>query len=208
MNLQAGKLLVATPRLADPIFGESIVFLTEYGEEGAQGFILNGRTIGFVALRELSSLDLPSDLDHTDDEGNPSPYAQSQMEDFMNEVIDNADKGPIYCGGPCQTPLYVVHGHADLHVTDPRRELVPGVYFAMPPDMISIVENTNDDRKLKFFMGVAGWHSGQLEREIANGAWIVQDSQGLSDVFWTPDRSRELVGYSPTRSRIHPSSLN
>ncbi len=36
-----GKILIAEPFLKGPYFGRSIVLLTEYGEEGAVGFVLN-----------------------------------------------------------------------------------------------------------------------------------------------------------------------
>jgi putative transcriptional regulator len=208
MKPEAGKLLVATPRLSDPYFSGGIVFLTEYSEAGAQGIIINGRTVGMVALGDMMEIgDLPSDMDHTDEDGNPSAYAQAQREEFLERVLEKSDKEPLHVGGPCQTPLYVIHGHPNLHVTDPKRELAPGILFALPPDVISVVENTKaDERKLLFYMGVSGWYTGQLEREIQEGAWTVQDAHSLSDVIWTPDRLREFVGFGPiTKS---PFSMN
>lgn len=41
LNPSVGKLLISEPFLADPNFKRSVVLLTEYGEEGAVGFILN-----------------------------------------------------------------------------------------------------------------------------------------------------------------------
>jgi putative transcriptional regulator len=36
-----GKLLVASPSLVDPNFARTVVFITEHGEEGAMGIVLN-----------------------------------------------------------------------------------------------------------------------------------------------------------------------
>ncbi|TAJ08191.1 YqgE/AlgH family protein [Marinilabiliaceae bacterium JC017] len=36
-----GRILIAEPFLQGPYFGRSIVFLTEYGKDGAVGFVLN-----------------------------------------------------------------------------------------------------------------------------------------------------------------------
>jgi len=36
-----GRILIADPFLKGPYFGRSIVFITEYGEQGAVGFVLN-----------------------------------------------------------------------------------------------------------------------------------------------------------------------
>lgn len=41
LNPSAGKLLISEPFLADPNFKRSVILLTEYGEEGSIGFILN-----------------------------------------------------------------------------------------------------------------------------------------------------------------------
>lgn len=192
--ISVGKLLVATSKLNDPMFSDSIIFITEYGEIGAQGIIINGRNIGFAVVGDT---ELPTDLDHTDEDGNLSEYAKSQMNDFMGEVMQNEDITPISFGGPCQTPIYVIHGHPDLHVSPNSKELLPGVLFALPNDVDSVLENTNEEeRKLKFFMGVAGWSSGQLENELSLGAWTLHESTGLADVLWDASRLNEFVGRS------------
>jgi putative transcriptional regulator len=36
-----GRLLIASPRIADPNFARTVVYMTEHGEEGAMGLILN-----------------------------------------------------------------------------------------------------------------------------------------------------------------------
>ncbi len=42
--LEAGKLLIAQPFMADSTFARSVVLLCEHGEEGAIGFVLNQPT--------------------------------------------------------------------------------------------------------------------------------------------------------------------
>ncbi|MCL4288393.1 MAG: YqgE/AlgH family protein, partial [Thermoleophilia bacterium] len=41
MESLRGKLLVASPALEDPNFVRSVVLVTEHGEEGAMGIVLN-----------------------------------------------------------------------------------------------------------------------------------------------------------------------
>lgn len=43
-DLKAGKILIAEPFLEDPNFVRSVIYLCEYGEDGAVGFVLNKRT--------------------------------------------------------------------------------------------------------------------------------------------------------------------
>lgn len=49
--LKAGKILIAQPFMADATFSRSVVFLCEYGAEGAIGFVLNHPTS--VGIGEL-----------------------------------------------------------------------------------------------------------------------------------------------------------
>lgn len=196
MELAETKLLVASSRLTDDIFGGSIIFLTQYDPNiGAQGIILNGKTIGFTAMGEMDGMEPPSDIDHTDEDGNPSPYAKAQMEGFLEEVVDQADKAPLLLGGPCKTPMYMIHGHPDLHVSTKGEWLAPGLRFGTPQDMVSILENTNEgERKVLFFMGISGWHPGQLENEIEGGAWTVHESNNLAEAVWSEEKLRESLG--------------
>lgn len=53
-----GKLLIASPALADPNFARSVVLITEHGEEGAMGIVLNRPADTEVSdvLPELSAI--------------------------------------------------------------------------------------------------------------------------------------------------------
>ena len=53
-----GKLLIASPALADPNFARSVVLITEHGEEGAMGIVLNrpADTEVVDVLPELSTI--------------------------------------------------------------------------------------------------------------------------------------------------------
>ena len=53
-----GKLLVASPALQDPNFVRSVVLITEHGEEGAMGIVLNRPADAEVeeVLPELASI--------------------------------------------------------------------------------------------------------------------------------------------------------
>ena len=44
-----GKLLVASPAILDPNFRRTVVLMTEHGDEGAMGLILNRPTENTVA---------------------------------------------------------------------------------------------------------------------------------------------------------------
>lgn len=73
---------------------------------------------------------------------------------------------PVRLGGPVPGPLMAVHANqffAEL-------EVMPGVFFAARKDHLDeLVRHEGDP--LRIFVGHSGWGPGQLERELAEGAW-------------------------------------
>lgn len=69
----AGKLLLADPGLRDPNFFRSVVYLTQHGEEGAHGFILN------------------------------QPLGQNVDSLLSSEAFEPLAEVPVYQGGPVNT---------------------------------------------------------------------------------------------------------
>jgi putative transcriptional regulator len=91
---------------------------------------------------------------------------------------------PAYLGGPVQPQAVVVL--ADFED--------PGAAEAIVVDDVGFLPGEVDDagdlgelRSVRVFAGYAGWGPGQLETELAEGAWLVLEGRG-SDVFTTtPD---------------------
>jgi putative transcriptional regulator len=59
--IDKGRLLVSGPLLHDFFFGRSVIFMTEYSNEGAMGFILNKKTDLFVSdlIEDFPELNIP-----------------------------------------------------------------------------------------------------------------------------------------------------
>ena len=78
---------------------------------------------------------------------------------------------PVMIGGPMTGPLMVVHGDPD-HA---EREIIPGLFFAAAEDRLeSLLAGVRPP--VRIYSGYAGWAKGQLEAEIASGAWGVSDA--------------------------------
>lgn len=101
---------------------------------------------------------------------------------------------PVFLGGPCPSPgLIMLHGHAEWaepaeaeSETDKERRLAPGIYSG-DATCLDRVTQTEDAGALHFrvFSGYAGWGGGQLEGELASGAWSLAPASG-SILFDTP----------------------
>jgi putative transcriptional regulator len=74
----------------------------------------------------------------------------------------------LHVGGPCPGPLMALHERVDLA----DLEIASGMYFTADPESIAqLVEQANV--AARYFAGYAGWGSGQLEQELAEGAWHI-----------------------------------
>lgn len=149
--MKAGQLVVATPSLTDPNFSRTVVLLLQADEEdGSLGVILN-RPTG----TDLSEV-LPS-------------WAHL-----------SADPAVVFTGGPVSPTSAVCLGRGRLRraalAAYAELEGVPGGAVgtvdleAAPAELAAAVEH------VRVFAGYAGWSRGQLEAEVAEGAWWVLDS--------------------------------
>jgi putative transcriptional regulator len=142
-SLSQGKLLVATPRLADPNFSRTVVLLLAHGDQGALGLVLNRPTATPLA--------------------SPLP----QWEDLAS------GPGVVFVGGPVtEGTICLARVRSEISVPDdaylPLQGTLGTVDLEADPAFVAPwVE------QLRVFAGYAGWGPGQLEGEIEEGAWWV-----------------------------------
>jgi putative transcriptional regulator len=142
-----GRLLVATPALGDPNFDRTVVLVLEHTAEGAVGVVLN------------------------------RPSATDLVEagaDWGGWDLLAAAPTVVFVGGPVSRNAVICLGHASTAEVDGYQSLLPPLGLldlAGPPPVGGEVE------AIRLFAGYAGWGEGQLESEIAEGAWFVVDAQ-------------------------------
>lgn len=153
-----GRLLVATPRLADPNFDRTVVLLLDHDEEGTLGVVLNRPTP--VEVRDVLE-----------------PWAALAVAPRV-----------VFQGGPVALDsalgLAVVPGDprpdedADLLGWRRVHGAIGLVDLEAPPELLAAELSA-----LRIFAGYSGWGPGQLEKELADGAWYVVESEP-GDVSW------------------------
>lgn len=162
MDSIKGSFLVASPDLTDPNFARTVIFMVEHSAEGAFGLVLSRPTT--VTLDELC------DRIFQDDSLVPS-------RDALKEI-------PIFTGGPVQhSAVFFLHtldsiGKESVNVD-------PGIYLGnQTTELQNLLARIGDDDppRMRVFMGYSGWASGQLEREIRSGGWLVREAT-LEQVF-------------------------
>jgi putative transcriptional regulator len=114
-------------------------------------------------------------------------------------VVNRLDKAeglpfPIFGGGPCPAPgFFMIHGHPEWASDQPapeqtggKKEIAPGIFVGDESCAERAnAESTPGDLKLRIFRGYAGWGAGQLEAELASGAWGIVPASG-DVLFNTP----------------------
>lgn len=145
VELEAGTLLLATPRLTDPHFARSVVFVIDHRTEGTLGVILNRPS-------EVSVADvLPSWGPHTTRPRAVYVGGPVEQRTALCLAALRTGEDPAATGGVVgvRGPLALVDLDGDPESLAPRV------------------------RGLRVFAGYAGWDRGQLVGEIGRGDWFV-----------------------------------
>jgi putative transcriptional regulator len=146
----SSSLLVAMPQLLDPNFRRCVIQLIEHDAAGTFGLVLNREV-------ELTASDLCESL----------------------ELQWNGDpQDAIRWGGPVQvnTGWVLFADQVDFQLgVNPVQSVLPGLSFAGSLAVLEAVALA-PPQEVRLFLGYAGWGPGQLEGEIASGAWLLAPS--------------------------------
>jgi putative transcriptional regulator len=102
------------------------------------------------------------------------------VQELWRQVGDTPceSRQPVHLGGPVSGPVMAVHTLDDLA----EAQIVPGLYFAAKKPNLDELVRRDGDHRYKLFVGHAGWGPGQLENELAEGAWQTTPAR-LDDIF-------------------------
>ncbi|NEX14413.1 MAG: hypothetical protein C1941_06930 [Prosthecochloris sp.] len=108
------------------------------------------------------------------DEGSLGFILNRPMEIKVSEAISGFDDldVPLHMGGPVQVDtVHYLHRRGD--VIDGSLEVLPGVFWGGEQEQLSFLMSSGvvSPGEVRFFLGYAGWSSGQLEKEFEEGSW-------------------------------------
>ncbi|GLY19315.1 YqgE/AlgH family protein [Kineosporia rhizophila] len=164
----SGSLLVASPTLEDENFRRTVILMLDHGDDGALGLVVNR----------------PMEVDVSSVLPAWQPYTTAPGRLFQGGPVQlDSALGLVAMPGQGAEPVGVRLLIGSIGLVDldaPPEVIVPGL------------------AGLRIFAGYAGWAAGQLEGEIADGAWFVVDSEPR-DAF--TDRPERLWGEVLRRQR-------
>jgi len=145
-NFQQGQILVANPRMRDPRFTETVIFLCSHDSTGAFGLILN---------RPVDKLP-----------------AKKVLDAFGIDLADVKGDFRVRLGGPVELQSAFLLHHENF---GKEFQICQGHGIAVtsnPEVLKSLTDEAGPKRSILFF-GYAGWGSGQLENELARKDWSI-----------------------------------
>ena len=151
-----GRLLVAAPMLSDPTFARTVVLLLDHDEDGSLGLVLN----------------------------RPSHVPVGAVLPPWDGRTTGTDV--LFTGGPVADDSALALGLLPGPHDGPEPEGFRRV--AGPFGLVDLDLDPDDSLAeldaIRIYAGYAGWDAGQLDDELAEGAWYVVDG-GPADVFDT-----------------------
>jgi putative transcriptional regulator len=143
----APGFIAAMPQLVDPNFHRTVVFVLRHGDSGAFGLIVN-RSADMTVAELCRSQEIPyrGPADHR-----------------------------VMIGGPVEQEHHLLVLHGEPPTTDPPDPddvpVVEGIRLVTSREaLVRLTER--GARRLRCYIGYAGWGPGQLDDELAEGAWV------------------------------------
>ena len=141
-----GRLLVATPKIHDPRFMRTVIYVVQHDSTGAMGVVLNRPMVEVPLARLLVELGIES------------------------EGVGGTIR--MHYGGPVERSRGFLLHTADYQA-ESTAVIRDGVALSGQPEVWRALAAGKGPRRSLFVLGYSGWGSGQLESEIRAGHWVV-----------------------------------
>ncbi len=140
-----GQLIIAMPKMSDPRFSKTVIYMCAHNSEGAMGLIIN------KLVDELTFSDLLKQL----------------------EIEPGSPKTPlgVFLGGPVeQARGFVLHSAEYIQDTTLRVSNTVGSTATI--DVLRDIAQGYGPKYKILTLGYTGWGPGQLDSEIMENGWL------------------------------------
>ncbi len=147
METYADHFLIATPKMPDPRFAQTVIYICAHSlREGAMGLVVNNYLPGVTLANIMIGMDIP---------------------------IPDTTMPKIFLGGPVdQDAGFFLHS-ADYETSEYSLPVNDSIILSRDPRIIyDIAEDKGPDDYL-FVLGYSGWGPGQLENELTRDGWLM-----------------------------------
>lgn len=143
MNL-SNHFLIATPNMLDPRFQKAVILICEHNQSGALGINLNNPSQ--VQFNEvLKGLELP--------------------------LIEDKPLAGVYEGGPVNSECgFILYDSPQSYKN--TVQVNPQIKLGTSKQILQAIAEQELDGNWLLALGCATWEANQLEREIADNAWL------------------------------------
>jgi putative transcriptional regulator len=173
-----GQVLIAMPRMTDPRFNQSVIFVCAHTADGAMGIILN-RPLKKPRFSEL--------LRQLEIEPNP-PSREIRL--CTGGPVDN-NRGFVL-----HSPDWLTEGSLDV---DGRHVLTASM------DILQAIAEGGGPRDCLLALGYAGWGAGQLDDEILQNAWL--NAPADDNLLFDPNHQSKWQR-AMAKLRVNPAMLS
>jgi putative transcriptional regulator len=142
-NLKEGQFLVASQRLGDSRFSETVILLLQYSSKGAIGLVIN----------------------------RPTEVRLSSVFEDMQGLEQRTDT--VFVGGPVGMNQIFMLLRSGSPPEESRRIFGDVYVSSSRVLLERIIEDEIGQNRFRIYAGYAGWAPGQIDQEILRGDWHI-----------------------------------
>ena len=165
-NSVKNNFLVATGKMRDPRFANTVIVMLKNDESGSFGLVIN-KPLGFIPLGSLI---------------NKVENQSSKQNELYNVKV------PIYWGGPVEENIILVL-HSKEYQTENTKKYKDISVSSGYKILLEIADKKGPKKNL-ILIGHSGWGSGQLEGEMEGEGWILSEIN--TDLIFGTDNNKWL----------------
>ena len=140
-----GQLLIASPHIVDSRFQRSVIMMCQHDQSSAMGVVINHQSDELDIAQLCETLEIGTPRFHGDQ--------------------------PVHIGGPVDGSRGFVL-HSQDHMRPESVAITHEIGLTSSVNILRDITNGIGPVHSIISLGYAGWHAGQLERELSENIWL------------------------------------